>query len=145
MRNRRFPIYPDDNDYTTNSPSYYDDLARKQKLIELLSKRIWEYDDEIKEYFRRWEENLETINEDVIEMMVKWFEDGILDEILNEELLNRKPEIYISEDEPITNFSNTYWYQDVGLSGLQQNIYKSNVAISEDEPDKKKYNIWLDY
>ena len=131
MRNRRFPNYPDDTDYNTNSPSYYDDLARKQKLIEMLAKKIWEYDDEIKEYFKRWEDNLENINREVIEMMIQWFEDGTLDVILNEELLNSKPEIYVSEDEPITNFSNTYWYQDVGNSGLQTNIFKTNVIVSE--------------
>ena len=30
--NSRIPRYNDDSDYTTNAPSYYDDLARKQKL-----------------------------------------------------------------------------------------------------------------
>ena len=122
--NKRFPRYPDDADYQTNAPSYYEDLARLQKLFEILSKRIWEYDKEIAEYFRRWEENLETINEDVIRMMIQWLEDGILDDILNNELMNRKPEIYVSEEEPITNFPNTYWYHDVGLSSLQENIFE---------------------
>ena len=144
MRNRRNPFYSDDTDYTTNSPSYYDDLARKQKLIQLLAERIWDYDDEIKEYFKRWEDNLANINREVIEMMIEWLEDGILDDILNEEIMNMKPEIHVSEDEPITNFSNTYWFHDVGLSGLQQNIYKSNVKVSKEEPEDP-YNIWLDY
>ena len=122
--NKRDPRYPDDADYQTNAPSYYEDLARKQKLLQILTDKIWKYDDEIKEYFKRWEENLETINEDVIRMMIKWLEDGILDDILNEELMNRKPEIHISEEEPITNFPNTYWYHDVGLSSLQENIFE---------------------
>ena len=142
--NRRYPRYPDDGDYQTNSPSYYEDLARKQKLIQLLAEKIWDYDDEIKEYFKRWEDNLANINREVIEMMIIWFDDGTLDEILNEELLNQKPEIYLSEDEPVTTFSNTYWYQDVGISGLQHNIYKSNVKVSKEEPDDP-YNIWFDY
>ena len=143
--NRRYPRYPDDADYQTNSPSYYEDLARLQKLFKMLSERIWEYDKEIAEYFRRWEENLETINKDVIRMMIQWLDDGTLDQILNEELLNMKPEIYLSEEEPMTNFPNTYWYHDVGLSGLQQNIFKSNVIVSDDEPEDEQYNIWLDY
>ena len=42
--NSRIPRYNDDSDYTTNAPSYYDDLARKQKLLETLSNRVWEYD-----------------------------------------------------------------------------------------------------
>ena len=111
---RNIPRYNDDSDFTTNSESYYKDLARKQKLIKLLAERIWEYDEEIAKYFERWEHNLETINEDVIEMMITWLEDGTLDEILNEELMNRKPEIYITESEPETSFQNVYWYQEVG-------------------------------
>ena len=142
---RRYPRYPDDADYQTNAPSYYEDLARLKKLFEILSKRIWEYDKEIAEYFRRWEENLETINEDVIRMMIQWLDDGILDDILNNELMNRKPEIHVSEEEPITSFPNTYWYQDVGNSGIQTNIYKTNVIVSDDEPEDEQYNIWLDY
>ena len=131
--NRRYPRYPDDADYQTNAPSYYEDLARLQKLFEILSKRIWEYDKEIAEYFRRWEENLETINEDVIRMVIQWLEDGTLDQILNEELMNLKPEIYLSEEEPTKDFPNVYWYQDVGNSGIQTNIFKTNVIVSDDD------------
>lgn len=40
----RKPYYPSDSDFTTNAPSYYEDLARKQKLIEELSHKIWNYD-----------------------------------------------------------------------------------------------------
>ena len=111
MRNRPFPHYPDDTDYNTNSPSYYDDLARKQKLIQLLADKIWEYDEQILEYFERWEHNLLTINDEVIEMMIKWSEDGTLDDIINIILMDKKVEIHVSEDEPITDFPNTYWYQ----------------------------------
>lgn len=141
MRNRRYPNYPDDTDYTTNSPSYYDDLAKKQKLIQLLTDKIWKYDDEIKEYFRRWEHNLSTINDEVIEMMIKWAEDGTLDDIINMVLMNQKVEIHVSTDEPITDFPNSYWYHDVGNSGLQTSIYKYNVAVSDDEPDDERYNV----
>ena len=88
--NRRFPRYPDDADYQTNAPSYYEDLARKQKLMQLLTEKIWDYDDDIKEYFKRWEDNLANINEDVIEMMVQWAEDGTLDHIINDTIFNWK-------------------------------------------------------
>lgn len=120
MNNRRNfkPWYDDRADYNTNAKSYYDDLARKQKLIQLLAEKIWEYDDEIKEYFRRWEHNLLTINDEVIEMMEKWADDGTLDDIINIIVMNQKVEIHISKDEPITDFPNTYWYHDVGNSGL---------------------------
>jgi len=143
--NHNFPNYDDDSDYTTNANSYYKDLGRKTKLIKLLAKRIWGYDEEINEYFERWEHNLDTINEDVIDMMLAWLEDGTLEQILNIEIMDRKPEIHVSEDEPLTYFENTYWYHDVGTSGLQSNIYKSNVKVSDIEPDDEQYNIWLDY
>ena len=32
-----YPFYDDENDYNTNAPSYYDDLARKQKLLKKLA------------------------------------------------------------------------------------------------------------
>src|SRR5699024_9857504 len=106
--NRRYPRYPDDADYQTNAPSYYEDLARLQKLFEILSKRIWDYDREIAEYFKRWEENLKNINHEVIKMMIDWLDTGILEDILNNELLNHKPEIYVSIEEPETEFYNVY-------------------------------------
>ena len=142
--NRRYPRYPDDADYQTNAPSYYEDLARLQKLFEILSKRIWDYDREIAEYFKRWEENLKNINHEVIKMMIDWLDTGILEDILNNELLNHKPEIYVSIEEPETEFYNVYWYQDVGDSGLQTNIFKTNVKVSDHEPEDE-YNVWLNY
>ena len=123
--NRRFPRYPDDADYQTNAPSYYEDLARLQKLFEILSKRIWDYDREIAEYFKRWEENLKNINHEVIKMMIEWLDTGILEDILNNELLNHKPEIYVSIEEPKTEFYNVFWYQDVGDSNLWFEINES--------------------
>lgn len=114
---RRFfkPWYDDRADYNTNAKSYYDDLARKHKLIQLLAERIWEYDKELAKRFEQWDKNLEELDDEVIKMMVKWLENGILDDILNEEIMNNKPEIVLSKNEPQTTFSNTYWYHDVGL------------------------------
>lgn len=107
----RFPKYIDDVDYTTNAPSYYDDLARKNKLIHLLADKIWEYDKQILEYFKRWEDNLKNLDKIVIQIMVKWLEDGVLADILNVEIMSRKPEIYLTKEEPVTDFENSYWYE----------------------------------
>ncbi len=38
-----------------NAPSYYDDLARKNELLKILAKRIWEYD-------KTLTEGLENVN-----------------------------------------------------------------------------------
>ena len=44
---KNFPNYDDDSDYNTNANSYYKYLGRKTKLIKLLAKRIWEYDERL--------------------------------------------------------------------------------------------------
>lgn len=112
MRNRRFPKYPDDTDYTTNSPSYYDDLARKQKLIEMLAKKIWEYEetldltleqisDRLESYIEendhlmtdrleQWDLNLEKFPENVELLLQEWLTDGTLDHIINDTIFNWK-------------------------------------------------------
>lgn len=104
---RRRPRYPSDSDYTTNSPSYYDDLARKQRLIKELAKRIWEYDKTLKESLENIENTLndyidvidgkleiindrinEGFNSVIEELLREWVNDGTLDHIINEEILN---------------------------------------------------------
>ena len=109
---KRFPYYPDDTDYTTNSPSYYDDLARKNKLIKLLSEKIWEYektldltleeisnrlesyieenDNLMTERLEQWDENLKKFPENVELLLQEWLEDGTLDHIINDTIFNWK-------------------------------------------------------
>ena len=96
--NKRFPRYPDDADYQTNAPSYYEDLARKQELIKKLSKKVWEYDqtlnmklEEIEELVKKVLLKLEDeFNEEIYDLLVLWVEDGTLDFIINETLMNKK-------------------------------------------------------
>ena len=109
----RIPRYNDDSDYTTNAPSYYDDLARKQKLIKELAKRIWEYDKQLdqslenienvlNEYITIVDGKLELIDHiigegfnDRIEVLLReWVNDGTLNHIINVEIFNMKEEIY---------------------------------------------------
>lgn len=87
-RRTRVPFYNDNADYNTNASSYYDDLARKTKLIEILAKRIWEYDEELAKRFEEWDKNLEEFPEDVEKLLIKWMEDGTLDEIINDNIFN---------------------------------------------------------
>lgn len=85
---QRYPFYDDNADYNTNSKSYYDDLARKNKLIEILSKRIWEYDEELAKRFEEWDKNLEELPEDLKNLLIEWMEDGTLEHIINENIFN---------------------------------------------------------
>lgn len=77
MRNRQFPRYPDDTDYTTNSPSYYDELARKQKLIKELAHKIWEYDKILAEKLKEVEDTLQKYA-DILDGKIEDFDDIIL-------------------------------------------------------------------
>ena len=76
--NSRVPRYNDDSDYTTNAPSYYDDLARKQKLIKELSLKIWEYDQILASKLKEVEDTLKQYS-DIIDGKVEDFDNIILD------------------------------------------------------------------
>jgi len=107
--NSRKPRYNDDSDYTTNAPSYYDDLARKNQLIKYLAKKIWDYEEilnksleEIENILNKYidiiDGKIELIDhvigegfEHIIEMLLReWLQDGTLDHIINEEILKNK-------------------------------------------------------
>lgn len=101
--NSRKPHYNNDSDYTTNAPSYYDDLARKNQLVKYLAKKIWEYEeildktleeieDILNEYITIIDGKIEEIDHvigegfnDRIEILLReWLADGTLDHIINE-------------------------------------------------------------
>lgn len=94
----RFPFYKDDADYTTNAPSYYDDLARKNKLIQHLAEKIYDYDTILKTSLEEIEQILEQVidkigegfNAEIADLLILWVEDGTLDHIINETLMNKK-------------------------------------------------------
>src|SRR5699024_6416926 len=99
--NRRYPRYPDDADYQTNAPSYYEDLARKQKLIKLLAEKIWEYDERLdkrledlenvlQDYLSQWDERIENLDNEVSHIFVEWLNDGTLEKIINHDVLGNK-------------------------------------------------------
>src|SRR5699024_4427287 len=99
-------------DYQTNAPSYYEDLARKQKLIQLLAEKIWEYEETLDltleeitnrlesyiedndklmtERLEQWDLNLEKFPENVELLLQEWLSDGTLDHIINETIFNWK-------------------------------------------------------
>lgn len=94
----RFPFYPDDSDYKTNAPSYYEDLARKEKLIKLLAEKIWDYEEILADSLEEIEEVLKQVlnkigegfNQEIEDLLREWVDDGTLDHIINETLMNQK-------------------------------------------------------
>lgn len=136
MRNKRFPNYPDDTDYTTNASSYYDDLARKEKLMRLLAERVWGYEEildntleEIQERFIAWDKNLEDFPDDVKNFLQNWLDDGTLDHIINDTIFNWKLDKTIFEefrDAMTIQMQQKSDYTTVwGLANLSQEVKES--------------------
>ena len=84
----RKPFYNDDSDYTTNAPSYYEDLARKQGLIKELAQKIWEYDQilaaklkEVEETLKKYADILDGKIEDFDQIIIskteKWLDENM--------------------------------------------------------------------
>ena len=96
----RIPRYTaDDTDYTTNAPSYYDDLARKEKLIRVLAERIGYYDEELAKRFEEWDKNLEELPDELKRMFLEWVDDGTLARILAQLLLDEYATIEYVDNE----------------------------------------------
>ncbi|HLQ83675.1 MAG TPA: glycosyl hydrolase family 28-related protein, partial [Pseudogracilibacillus sp.] len=101
------PYYDFDTDYTTNSPNYYDYLAKLKPLIQILAERIYDYDEILDLKLEEIEEVLEQVinkigegfNEEIEQLLREWVLDGTLDFIINETLMNLKADItYVDEE-----------------------------------------------
>jgi len=73
----RRPRYNDDADYTTNAPSYYEELARKQGLIKELAMKIWEYDKILASKLKEVEDTLKRYS-DILDGKIEDFDRIIL-------------------------------------------------------------------
>lgn len=76
-RHTHYPRYVDDADYTTNAPSYYEELARKQRLIEELAKKVWEYDELLASKLKEVQDTL-TQYADILDGKIEDFDSIIL-------------------------------------------------------------------
>lgn len=82
------PEYPDGSDYNTNAKSYYDDLAKKQKLFEILANKILEYDktleatiEEVKkvltEYGDILDGKIENFDKIIFDKVTEWIDENL--------------------------------------------------------------------
>lgn len=104
--NRYTPVYTKKANYNTNSPSYYDYLARVNEFLKMIGNRVEEYDeilaaklkeisDRLDYYMEEWDKRLEQFPENVENLLIEWLENGTLDDIINENIfadLNTKIE-----------------------------------------------------
>ncbi len=84
-RERYTPFYDDRADYNTNSKSYYDYISRLSKLIEVLARRIWEYDGELKKRFKNWDDLMKAFPDQAKDLFRGWLNDGTIDNIIHDE------------------------------------------------------------
>lgn len=129
---QRYPFYTDNADYNTNSKSYYDDLARKNKLIEIFAKRIWEYDEELAKRFEEWDKNLEELPEDLRNLLIEWMEDGTLEEIINDNIFNKL-------NHKLSDVLDTFYYSEIITTEVLdgKNKYIINKIPPKDENGEK--------
>ena len=140
----RKQYYNDDSDYTTNAPSYYDDLARKQKLFEKLSKKIWDYDKELEKRFEEWDQLIKQFPDDVLKLLEQWLLDGTFEHIINVVLLGSRARIVTSKEEP-EHDDLTYWYHEISNPSIECDTNtecNTNIIVSKNEPDTK--NVWYE-
>lgn len=154
MGNRYIPKYHDDSDYNTNAPSYYEDLARKAKLIELLSKKIWEYENTLNESLEQiekrltdyitendslmnerlenWDKKIEEMPEEMRSLFVEWLNDGTLEQIINHDVLGNKAD-QSELDKTNTQLEQTTKHGDVFLNA------KSYGSLGDGVQDDTEY------
>lgn len=105
------PFYDNRADYNTNSKSYYDDLARKTRLISILGHRIWEYDEQMVKRLEEWDARLEHFPEDVKNLLIEWMKDGTLKDIINEEIFEDLNDLINGNYKELSNNKLEYNYQ----------------------------------
>lgn len=160
---KRFPYYPDDTDYTTNSPSYYDDLARKNKLIRLLAEKIWEYektldltleeinqrltayinenDELMNKRLEEWDLRLEKFPENVELLLQEWLEDGTLDHIINETIFSWKADKdYVDNEFEELNLKLDLKDEKLSNQFTQNKMFEGQVDFVDMVRDRTTYN-----
>lgn len=142
----RTPFYDDNADYNTNSKSYYDDLARKAKVIELLTQRVWEYDEELRKRFERWDKLMDEFPEVAEELFREWLRDGTIETIIRDELEVFKDEVRdLFED--VNEFVNGFEIKDMepkfvgGFGGIRNAV---NQSINIDRENNQMYTTQSD-
>lgn len=89
----------------------------------------------------------ERLQEEIVVHLNEWLDDGTLAQIINNDVFDMKSQVIVAKNEPENVGQNTYWYKDVGESGLEtgtgNGITIKNAIVSDDEiSDKTK--LWFD-
>lgn len=151
----RTPFYDDNADYNTNSKSYYDDLARKAKVIELLTQRVWEYDEELRKRFERWDKLMDEFPQVAEQLFREWLRNGTIEAIIREELEDFKDEVRELIDD-IDEYINGFDIREKepifinGFGGIRNAVnqsinvdYETNCIYTTQSDSKKPEGFWI--
>lgn len=106
----RFPfLFNTQADYNTNSQSYYDGLAKYNKVLQILAKMIEEYDVKLDNslenintvltnYTTMLDGKLAGFDDSVMLLLREWIDDGTFEMIINTEIFNHKLDTVIFND-----------------------------------------------
>lgn len=95
------PVYSDKADFNTNAKSYYDALARNKEFLKLFTEKLIQLHNELEKDFAEHKEftqekinefqtRLDGIKQEMIDFFNQWLADGVLDEVINQDILNQK-------------------------------------------------------
>lgn len=93
--------YNEDADYNTNARSYMDYLARHNKFMKVLVEDYEVFKETLIEEFKQFQLNtdetiesfqsrLDNIKQEMTDFFNQWLADGVLDEVINQDILNNK-------------------------------------------------------
>lgn len=152
--NSRKPYYESDTDFTTNTPSYYMDLARKNKLIKVLAEKIGFYDEELAKRFEEWDLLISKFPENVENLLIEWLDNGTLQEIINvnifRDLNNKIDSLRVEFDDHLTgdfkdletafnnhliNFVNFYNETNDKFTSLENDLDETNNELDNTKND----------
>lgn len=88
-------------DYNTNAESYYKALARHKNFMKLFTAKIIQLNNELKEEFKdhkdftqetidEFQRRVDGIKQEMTDFFNQWLADGVLDEVINQDILNQK-------------------------------------------------------
>lgn len=88
-------------DYNTNAESYYKALAKHKYYMKLFTAKIIQLNNEMKQHFEEhkaftqekideFQQRLDGIKEEIKGFFNQWLADGVLDEVINQDILNQK-------------------------------------------------------
>ena len=153
----RFPfLFNTQADYNTNSKSYYDQLAKYNKVLHILAKMIDEYDGKLDNslenihtvltnYTKMLDGKLAGFDDSVMLLLREWIDDGTFEMIINTEIFNHKLDTatFNAYKENADSVALSFSEQLAEVKTFKQVVYLSEYPRLENETDDRNRFIRL--